>query len=208
MTASAPRENSTRWSSAGSRPTGRRGGRRLEAAGRLLHRGRHLRLELRPEGRLHGHRPRRDPRHRARPGDGRPRGVAVPVPGDPHRREAAARSSASGSRSSTDGDGTRRRDVRHRRQLVPARRTNFKMAWQRDFFDFGNVAALFMEMIEVRRPLRRACRSASSGPSPGRSARLLPARRGARRHLVAPAQAVAWGPVTWLTRASSLTSGL
>nr|WP_287378788.1 cytochrome P450 [Candidatus Microthrix sp.] len=66
---------------------GRRGVGRLAKPGRLLHRGCHLRLELRSQGALHGRRPRRDPRHCAGPGDGRPRRVAVSVRGADHRRD-------------------------------------------------------------------------------------------------------------------------
>ena len=46
-------------------------------------------------------------------------------------------------------DGTQRRDLRHRRQLVPAQRTtSLLIEWQRDFFDFGHVAKMFGKLIE------------------------------------------------------------
>ena len=46
-------------------------------------------------------------------------------------------------------DGTHRRDLRHRRQLVPALTDGaLKIEWQRDFFDFGHVSYMFMTLIE------------------------------------------------------------
>ena len=48
-------------------------------------------------------------------------------------------------------DGTRGRDLRHRRQLVPAHRIDngaLKIEWQRDFFDFGHVSKMFGKLIE------------------------------------------------------------
>ena len=41
--------------------------------------------------------------------------------------------------------------------------------WQRDFFDFGHVAKMFGNLIEVRQSERRACRSGSSAAWPARS---------------------------------------
>jgi hypothetical protein len=46
-----------------------------------------------------------------------------------------------------------------------------KWSWQRDFFDFGNVSALFMEMLEKDAlsdgMKRRIDRAVSGGPQPG-----------------------------------------
>jgi hypothetical protein len=39
------------------------------------------------------------------------------------------------------------RDLRHRRQLVPAER-RWKIEWQRDFFDFGHVQKLYMKLMK------------------------------------------------------------
>ncbi len=77
-----------------------------------------------PQAGFHGRRPRRDPRTRARAGDGRPRRVAVPVPAVRRSTSAPVTSSACGSRSriATRDDGEPLRGSRHRRQLVPLRR--------------------------------------------------------------------------------------
>ena len=102
----------------------RRGGRRLGAdARRPVHRGRHLRLELRAQGELHGRGPRRDPRHRPRPGDGRPRRLGVPVPGDRDRRgQGPRRRLLAPDRRRHPRGRHPLRGGRHRRQLVPLRR--------------------------------------------------------------------------------------
>ena len=44
-----------------------------------------------------------------------------------------------------------------------------KIEWQRDFFDFGHVQKLYMDLIEGWRSCPRACRSGSSAASPERS---------------------------------------
>ena len=76
-------------------------------------------------------------------------------------------------------DGSQRRDLRHRRQLVPARTTTCKIEWQRDFFDFGHVSKMFMQADRGGRSQRRACRSASSARWPVRS---CPATTRSARH--------------------------
>ena len=120
---------------------------RLEAAGRLLHRRRHLRLEHRPQGRRDVRRPRRDPRRRAGSGDGRPGELGLRVPEGAHRRQAWARSSASGSRSSTSRDGTQD-EIYGIGGSWFRLNGNLKIEWQRDFFDFGHVSKMFVKLIE------------------------------------------------------------
>ena len=88
-------------------------------------------------------------------GDGRPRRVGVPVRGDPHRRAARARSSASGARSPTPrGPTARRYEVAGIGGSWFRYAGDFQWRWQRDWFDFGNAAALFMEMMTRRHAVR------------------------------------------------------
>jgi hypothetical protein len=47
---------------------------------------------------------------------------------------------------------------------------HFRWSWQRDFFDFGNATALFIEMIQggaLSEGMRRRMERATSGPLPG-----------------------------------------
>ena len=153
--------------------------RRLEAAGRDVHRGRHVRLELRAQGRLHGRRPGRDPRPGARPGNGRARGLGLPVPAVRHRRPQRRRHRI------LEAGVRRTRDDGTHYQVAGIGGSwfryggNFQWSWQRDFFDFGNVSSLFLEMItnnamsdgmnaadpSARRPV--GCRGGTGRQGPG-----------------------------------------
>ncbi len=94
-------------------------------------------------------------------------------------------------------DGYARRDLRHRRQLVPAHadERSSKIEWQRDFFDFGHVSKMFGQLIQSGDLSDRHAEADRARGGRRESAGLLPARRGTGGHLVAPTQAVAWGPV-------------
>ena len=52
---------------------------------------------------------------------------------------------------------------------------NWQWSWQRDFFDFGNATALFVEMMRARRPVRR--NAAETRPRQLRQAIARPLRR-------------------------------
>ena len=122
----------------------RRGGRRLAADGRLVRRGRDLRLDVRARRALHGRRPRRDPRLRPRPRDGRPRRLALRLPGARDRREEGHGASASGSSGPAITDDATGKEYEilgiggslvRRRARGPT--ASCKFAWQRDWFDLG-----------------------------------------------------------------------
>ena len=55
--------------------------------------------------------------------------------------------------------------------------------WQRDFFDFGHVQTLYLQLMRQGK-LSRECRNASSAALPGEAPGLLPDRAGTRTHLV------------------------
>ena len=147
---------------------GLRKGRRLEAAGGLLHRRRHLRLEHRPQGRRHVRRRRRDPRHRTRSGDGGPGELGVRVPEGAHRRQAGR------DRRLLEAD--RQQDATAPSgEIYGIGGSWFRLnadkliEWQRDFFDFGHVAEDVRQSDRIRRLSAPACRSESSAASPARS---------------------------------------
>ncbi len=136
----------------------------------------------------------RDPRHRPGPRDGRPRRLAVPVPGGDHRRR--------------EGPGDRLLEAGRRRHTAPTARHyevggiggswfryagNLQWSWQRDCFDYGNAAAVFMRDDRRRHPVRghapSACDRALGGDLPGHYERgTLPASvcgtRRERRHRI------------------------
>ena len=128
-----------------------RGGGRLEAAGRLLHRRRHLRLEHRPQGRRHVR------RHATRSATSHWvwRWRAWRTGSTSTRRcwstRSRARSSASGSRSSTRPTAPRTRSTASA-AAGSGSTTELLIEWQRDFFDFGHVAYMFVQAHRVRRP--------------------------------------------------------
>ena len=81
-------------------------------------------------------------------------------------------------------DGLRRiRDLRHRRQLVPPYRVDGvgKIEWQRDFFDFGHVSALYMDLIKAGKLSDGNAEAHRTRHGRREGARLLPARQVARR---------------------------
>ena len=89
----------------------------------------------------------RDPRAGPRRRDGRPRRLAVPVPGDPHRRgQGPGRRLLEAGRRRHPCRRPPLRGGRHRRQWFRYG-GDLQWSWQRDWFDFGNAAALFMEMM-------------------------------------------------------------
>ena len=80
--------------------------------------------------------------HRARPRDGRPRRLDLPVPEGPDRRRSRARSSACGSRSPTPpGPTARHYEIAGLGGSWFRYAGNFQWSWQRDFFDVGNATA-------------------------------------------------------------------
>ena len=175
----------------------RRDGGRLDAAGRLLHRGRHLRLEHRPEGRRHVRRHRRDPRHRAWPGDGGPGGTGSTRTRRCSSTTSTARSSASGSRSPTRPTSTTQRS----RSTASAAAGSGLPRWTGPARSSGSATSstsamsrtLFMELIkagELSPGMQKRIERGMAGEKlPG----YYPLGKAPVADLVAPGQAVAWG---------------
>ena len=99
------------------------------------------------------------------------------------------------------------RDLRHRRQLVPARMTDLQIEWQRDFFDFGHVSYMFGKLIESGDLSAGMQKRIERSHGRREVARLLPARRGAGRRSGDSRPSGCLGVrVTHLTNGSSLAS--
>ena len=115
----------------------------------VLRRGRDLLLEQRPEARVRGARPRRDPPLRVRHRDGRPREVDVPVRARADRRPGRRgdRRLAPGRAGDAQADGTPY-EIAGTGGSWFRYGGNFQWVWQRDFFDHANAGAAFIAMAK------------------------------------------------------------